>query len=190
LPAPHFKLVAQPNEWTKATRKAAAAEAGPASGRDLRHKEFLGSILEEVKRRKPDLTSASRVGAKSYYYLGAGRAGFLFGYNFSGKGFNVELYMNPKPVELNKALFDALQLRETEINAAIGYPLLWERLDNRLGSRVTARREGGSAGTSVGRIGRKTSAKRITIAAAHSRSSSSALSGSSIVAPTVETSIR
>jgi len=142
LPAPHFKLVAQPNEWTKAARKAAAGEAGPASERDLRYKEFLGSILEELKRQKPHLTSASRVSAKSFYYLAAGRAGFLFGFNFSGKGFNVELYINPKPVELNKALFDALKQRESEINAAIGYPLLWERLDNRLGSRITARREG------------------------------------------------
>lgn len=79
LPAPHFKLVAQPTEWTKATRKAAAAEASSASERDLRYKEFLGSILEEVERRNPDFTSASRVAARSFYYLAAGRAGFLFG---------------------------------------------------------------------------------------------------------------
>lgn len=42
----------------------------------------------------------------------------------------------------NKVLFDKLHKRRAEIEAAIGCRLEWERLDNRKGSSIVARRKG------------------------------------------------
>jgi hypothetical protein len=140
VPAPHFKLVAQPNEWAKAARK-----RGPdslPSERDLRYQAFFEGILIETKKRKPDLTSASRVSPQSWVSFGAGRAGFSIGWGFSRKGFQVELYIDAGEAAENKGFFDALQARRAEIEAALGFQLQWERLDARRASRIVARRDG------------------------------------------------
>jgi Domain of unknown function (DUF4268) len=99
-------------------------------------------VLVEAKKRKPDLTSASRVGAQSWVSFAAGRAGFYFGWGFSKKGFQVELYIDPGEAAENKAFFDALWMSRGEIEAQLGFPLVWERLNARRASRVVARRDG------------------------------------------------
>ncbi len=53
LRAPHFKLVAQPNEWTKATRKTGAGDREP-SEKGLRYKTFFESVLSLAMNKSPD----------------------------------------------------------------------------------------------------------------------------------------
>lgn len=142
LPAPHFKLVAQPNEWTKAARKTAAGGADAPRERALRQKAFLERVLERAKQLRPDLTTASRVAAQSYFFFGAGRSGFSFFWIFSGVGFGVEMWIDTGDTSRNKALFDALRARQSEIEGRLGFALDWERLDNRKTSRVAIRRGG------------------------------------------------
>lgn len=142
LPAPHFKLVAQPNEWTKAARKTAAGEPGAPRERALRQKAFLERVLERAKQLRPELTTASRVAAQSYFYFSAGRSGFSFYWIFSGAGFGVETWIDTGDASRNKAFFDALRARKTEIEGRLGFGLHWERLDNRKASRVAVRRAG------------------------------------------------
>lgn len=133
-PAPHFKLVAQPNAWAKSTREAAAVEP---SERGLRYQRFFENVLNEFKARRPNITSTSRVGTESYMGFAAGRTGFSFVWTIaSGGRARVELYIDTGDRDTTKAYFDALHARHDELEQAIGVSIQWERLDNRRASRV------------------------------------------------------
>jgi hypothetical protein len=133
-PAPHFKLVAQPNEWAKATRETTQT---PLTERGSRYMRFFSSILEAFKAERPGLTSGSKVAGDSWYAFTAGRPGFSFVWSFSGGNrFRVELYIDTDDQESTKALFDALHVHADELEASLGVGLAWERLDNRRASRL------------------------------------------------------
>jgi len=133
VPAPHFKLVAQPNAWAKSTREAAAVEP---SERGLRYQRFFEGVLADFKAMRPNLTSTNRVGTDSYLGFAGGRTGFSFVWAVAGGRPRIELYIDTGDQTSTKAHFDALQRRGAELEAAIGAPISWERLDNRRASRV------------------------------------------------------
>ena len=134
-PAPHFKLVAQPNEWTKTTREPAANE--PTELR-LRYHAYFSAVLAAFKEKRPHVTSTSRVGHDSWLGFAAGKTGFAFNWSIAGGNrARVELYIDTGDGDTNKAYFDALQARAGEIEAALGFEVTWERLDNRRASRLS-----------------------------------------------------
>ena len=60
LPAPHFRLVAQPNEWAKDARRATTSiSGGEPSERGERYRQFFQSLLDEARALKPGLTNTS-----------------------------------------------------------------------------------------------------------------------------------
>jgi hypothetical protein len=132
-PAPHFKLVAQPNEWAKTTREASATQP---SERGLRFQRFFEVLLAEFKRERPGVTASSRVGLDSYFGFAGGRTGFSLVWTVSGNRLRVELYIDTGDQGSTKAYFDALHARESELEAALGPGISWERLDNRRASRI------------------------------------------------------
>jgi hypothetical protein len=134
-PAPHFKLVAEPNEWAKATKK----PAGEPSERGIADQRLFSAILEQFKQKRPYATSASRVGPQSWFGFSGGRSGFQLNWSiFGGDRLRVELYIDVGDREENKAYFDHLLGRRSAIESAIGIDLVWERLDNRRASRIAA----------------------------------------------------
>lgn len=134
-PAPHFKLVAEPNEWAKATKK----PAGEPTERGIADQRFFTAILERFKQDRPYATSASRVGPQSWFGFSGGRSGFQLNWAiFGGTQLRVELYIDAGEREANKAYFDHLNQRRNAIESATGMPLVWERLDNRRASRIAA----------------------------------------------------
>jgi hypothetical protein len=131
LPASHLKLVAQPNEWRKTI-------GGPEmSPRQLAYKDFFTTLLEKVKAHHPDLTRAKSVYPQSWFSFPVGRSGFGIGTVFTQeKVFRVEIYVDVGDRTKNKAAFDALYQDREVIEAEIGQPVVWERLDDRRASRV------------------------------------------------------
>jgi len=136
VPAAHFKVVAQPNAWSKQTKKIGS---NVASERGLRYQHFFEEVLATFKAARPGLTSASKPGAHSWLGFTAGRSGFSFNWSFGTKGFAVELYIDTGDKEGNKALFYALQARADELEA-LDEGLSWERLDSRRACRVATYR--------------------------------------------------
>src|SRR5205823_4837862 len=93
LPAPHFKVVSMPNEWTKATKSAAGAAV--ATEKVLRRKKFFEDVFERFKLQRPGLTSASRIGTQNWFGFGAGKAGFSFNWTFGANDkFRVDLWIH------------------------------------------------------------------------------------------------
>jgi hypothetical protein len=133
LPAPHFKLVAQPNEWAKTTREATSSQP---TERALRYQRFFEILLTGFKKERPGLTAASRILPGSWFGFAAGRTGFSFVWSVTGNRVRVELYIDTGDQSSSKAFFDALKAREAELSGLIGPDVQWERLDNRRASRI------------------------------------------------------
>ena len=51
----------------------------------------------------------------------------------------VEVFFGRKDADANKRMFDELPKHKNEIEQAFGEPLAWERLDEKLGSKVAYR---------------------------------------------------
>ncbi len=68
----------------------------------------------------------------------AGAAGFKLAYTIRQHGAGVALLIDRGSKPANKAAFDALIARRTDIETAFGRPLTWQRLDDRQISRVDA----------------------------------------------------
>lgn len=138
-PAPNFKLVAEPNEWAKEAKQAAAA--GVPSERGQRYRDFFEIVLAEFKKRRPGVTNASRVSPQNWFLISAGRTGFGLSWAFKmGQRFACELYIDTGDRDANKAYFDALYADRERIEADISEPITWERLDHRKASRIAVYR--------------------------------------------------
>lgn len=136
-PAPHFRVVAQPNSWTKRTRRKATDEA--SSEKAARRIEFLSNVLETTKSKRSDLTNASRVSNPSAFWFSAGRAGFYFGWYFNSQGnVRVELTIDNGNLEENLWFFDQLKLTEAELGTQLGMPLQWLRKETQKLQRIIA----------------------------------------------------
>jgi hypothetical protein len=131
LPAPHFKLVAQPNEWRKAISQPTI------SLRQQAYETFFGELLDKVKAKHPDLTRASKGYPQNWFTFPIGRSGFAISTTFTqDNSFRVELYIDVGDKAKNKAAFDALHRDQEAIEAAIGPGVVWERLDDKQASRI------------------------------------------------------
>jgi len=145
LPAPHFSVVVEPNEWQK---QAASSSSAPTE-RGERYRAFWRRALEELLRRDPGATTASpdRVPPNNWYGISIGRSGFqdnfVFGWE-SGEGSHVrvELYIDVGDQIQNKAIFDLLLEDRKEIEAELGEPLKWTRRDDIRASRIYVSRPG------------------------------------------------
>jgi hypothetical protein len=136
-PAVNFRLVAAPNEWGKG-RKVTV----PPSERGERYREFYMGLVDEL-REKHQFTSSRSAPATNWCAFGSGYTGVSFNPVF-GKGGKVrsEVYIDLGDADRNKAFFDFLKAREEKINAGIGSPLIFERLDDAKASRIALYRPG------------------------------------------------
>jgi len=137
LPAPNFNLVAQPSEWLKALSRPAL------SPRQQAYQAFFSQLLGKVKARHPNLTSATKVYPQSWFNFPVGRVGFAIASAFGQSNlFRVELYIDTGDKAKNKAAFDALYKDREAVEASIGHPVVWQRLDDRRASRIYCGTEG------------------------------------------------
>lgn len=139
LPAAHFKVVVQPNEWQK---QAASSKKPEVSPRRAAYHEFFTDLLSKLKSSSPGYTTSNRVGYDSWMQFGAGRSGFSFNPAFAGGNqFRVELYIDGGDYDANKAAFDELESAKDQIEEAVGEPLTWQRLDERRACRIYVHRD-------------------------------------------------
>lgn len=132
LPAPHFKLVAQPNEWQKAGGKTVAVTT-----RQEAYQSFFAELLAKVKSRHPHVTTATKTYPQSWLNFPTGRSGFTVAAVFGqGNVFRVELYIDVADKDKNKAAFDTLRSEQEAIEAQLGEPVVWQRLDDKRASRI------------------------------------------------------
>ena len=138
--APHFTLVAAPNEWRRGRRRDELTK-GP-SERMLRYQAFFQPLIDDLHER--GFTYARRAPRQSWYNIAAGRpAGVVYRAAFGhGQLARVEVYINSTARAWNKSLFDLVKKRRESIEGELGTELEWSRLDEGLASRIALVRAG------------------------------------------------
>lgn len=133
-PAPVFRLVASPNAWAKS---ASAAGNTQSSDKMIAYQSFFQPLMDEL-REKHYFTNAKAAQPQSWYAFSSGTTGVTYVVTFTSKNeLRAELYIDVTSVVRNKAIFDLYLKRRSEIEAAVGAPLQWDRLDGKRASRIS-----------------------------------------------------
>lgn len=108
----------------------------------LRYQRFLTDVLTRYMEDDPGFSIPPTVAPRNWLPFGAGRAGFSFVWSIAdGRRLRVELYIDVGDRDQNKEFFDKLNSYAAEIEASVGQPVSWERLDDRKASRVAIYRD-------------------------------------------------
>ena len=139
-PAPHFNMVATPNEWRRET--ADSVRVGNTSDKNRRYKAFFQELIDALRER--GFTNARKGQLQSWYYFSAGHGQRVqYGATFAqGKRARIEVYIDNTDKDWNKNLFDQLMERKEPIESELSEALKWERLEHRRANRIAAVREG------------------------------------------------
>ena len=143
-PAPHFRLVATPNDWQKLTTTDGTGNAsGNVSERGERYRTFFQSLIDTL-RVEHRFTNARKGQPQSWYSFSSGLRGIGYNPSFSPRRgiARVEVYIDRGDQEINKEMFDSLRSISDSIENSLNDTLEWERLDNRRACRISAVREG------------------------------------------------
>lgn len=138
-PALNFKLKAYPNEWQKSS-------IGKSEGEDTAtmnlYKAFFQSLIDEL-RTKHKFTNAKAGQPQSWYAFTSGVRGFIYGVSFAhGEKVRVDLYIDTKNTEKNKAILKSLESQKEIFEEKFGAKLEWELLENKQASRIAIYRTG------------------------------------------------
>ncbi len=147
-PAPHFRLVAFPNDWRKQSARTDQSGSGKVSERGERYRSFFQSLIDTL-REEHRFTNARKGQPQSWYSFSSGTRGVSFNPSFSPpRGIaRVEVYIDRGDRDTNKQLFDSLQNVSGEIETALADSLEWERLEHARACRISAVRDGSINGT-------------------------------------------
>ncbi len=132
-PAPFFRVVAQPNNWSRAVDAKVTAEQDLAERHILRM-AYWNSFAEFLKGR--DKTFSVRKDHKDHWHeFKTGRSWFVITATINNrkKRVGVELYIHRDPI---KNAIRALEKDRSAIEQEIGEPLEWQELPGKKGSRI------------------------------------------------------
>ena len=138
LAAPHFNVVATPNEWRKQTVR--AVRSGGISDRRERYRAFFQQLIDTL-REEHRFTGARKGQPQSWYSFASGFSSLAFGANFTQeRDARVELYIDRNDKDWNEDRFEKLFEQRESIEAALNETLVWQRLDNRRACRISVTR--------------------------------------------------
>lgn len=141
-PAPLFRVVAQPNEWTKQVH--AETSATPTTERELVYLEFWTELLRRIRERHPEWTRSTKGARGSWITLPFGSSVGWYGLVFSRGGPRVELYFGSADAEENRLCFERIAEHRDQLDADFGAPLSYDPLPGKKACRIHVDRiEGG-----------------------------------------------
>lgn len=143
-PAPHFKLVAQPNEWQKIARGVAQGEK--VSGRRAFYVDFWEKLLAALAEAEPTWTRR-RPGATvipdNWVAMSSSIPGASLNFSFARGGrLRSELYIDSGEQAENDRIFELLLRQRASLEENFGRPLEFEPLDGKRASRVAEYADG------------------------------------------------
>jgi len=137
-PAANFRLVAFPNQWTRA----AATPSTEVSPKRAAYQRFFQRLLDELRERHK-FTNARAAQPQSWYSFSSGVRGFSWAICFALAGrVRAELYIDTQDADHNEQILDALLKDRTTFEKDFGDPLEWERLDEKRAYRIACYRSG------------------------------------------------
>lgn len=142
-PAPHFNLVAAPNDWRKeSVNKVVGRKQGSPSEKGERYRDFFQELIDAL-REKHGFTSAKVAQDKSWYAFASGFSQFKYSANFTGQqNARVEVYIDSGDAEENRDLFNRLAENKAVIETDLDQVLDWQPLEGKRACRVAVTRPG------------------------------------------------
>jgi hypothetical protein len=137
VPAPLFKLRAQPNDWHAATA-AAAKSTSQLAGKGPLYQAFWTRFLERVRAEHPGWTNARKPSTSNWLAMAPPFKGgpyYCVSFGQGGK-LRSELYIDYGDAEDNTRLFEQLATHKALIESTYGAALSWEELPNRRACRI------------------------------------------------------
>ena len=143
-PAPHFNLVAAPNDWRKeSVSRAAERKAANPSERGERYRAFFQRLIDNL-RVDHKFTTAKLGQAQNWYSFASGYGRLIkYSASFTRQGqARIEVYIDSGDVSDSRVLFDALKEHKESIEADLGYTLDWQPLEGKQACRIATDRDG------------------------------------------------
>ena len=139
-PAPHFRLVATPNDWRKG--KVTTKQEGTTSERREAYRVFFQGLIDRL-REEHQFTRARKGQRQSWYSFASGLAGITYGALFpQGEKAAVYLWIAPGEKDQNEALFDALNEHKEAIESEFQESLEWQRKEDQKSCTIMVIRSG------------------------------------------------
>ncbi len=129
--APHFHVVAKPNEWSRhVTQRARQLSETAMTERQKRYMEFWGALGDYLLEHDP--TYSRRTPSKDHWWtFGIGRSGYHISLSASAR----DHWISASIVCTNdseKLVFDHFHEQRVEIEAELGEKLEWHRLEDKI----------------------------------------------------------
>jgi len=131
--APKFEVVVRPNQWVKAGREQARVASSATPTKQLQLK-FWNALVEVIAQRSPAIRP-QKPRAQHWQQISLGRSGFLLSGTASQREsrLGVEIYLMGEGA---KERYRQLEVRRSEIEAGLGFPLEWQELPDALACRI------------------------------------------------------
>ena len=137
--APVFTVVARPNTWQKEIKTDAGGHGSGSGSLNAVRQEFFLEVLREFAETHPIRVPAK--GNLSWLAFASGPWGNWDIAVGMGQRLRVEAYIDTGRQDVNKALFDELAVAREGLESRIGFPLSWERLDDKRACRIAVYRD-------------------------------------------------
>lgn len=146
IPAPHFKVVAAPNEWQKRARRAGQAVRS-GGGKAAMYSAFWPKLIARLNverpgwtRRRPDSTQFPN----NWLDMPCPVSGARFSLSFARGGrLRNEIYIDGGDADTNLSVFGNLRDQQVNLEAEFGRQLAFEELPERAACRIADYAEGG-----------------------------------------------
>jgi hypothetical protein len=133
-PAPMFKLIAQPNDWSKTVR--ATTTPGELSEKQKQYQRFWARTMEVIQRERPGWTRGTTPPRDSWLSMTTGTKGATYYMWWSRAGLASQLWFESRDPEVNDRRLAAFAARQEEVVAAYGQPLTFEDLPGKKSTRI------------------------------------------------------
>ncbi|HHU53893.1 MAG TPA: DUF4268 domain-containing protein [Clostridiaceae bacterium] len=129
LPAPKFEIIEKPNDFVKSTKSSKGDELSKTESERLNFWTEFNHVISE--NGKP--FNIRKATTDHWYSVALGTSEAHISITLVNKDSNigVDVYIND-----NKDLFDELYTQKEEIESKLGFPMEWERLDDKKASRI------------------------------------------------------
>ena len=139
LPAPLFKLVAQPNDWQKQVRSATGTRIG---SRAALYRSFWTAYLKLLTDKHPDWSGARTPQKSNWMDFQSPIRGTRIVLSFAqDKRLRHEIYIDAGDRTRNEEIFEHLARQQRLFETEYGRPLQWEPLPNAKACRIAEYRE-------------------------------------------------
>ena len=137
-PAPLFRVVAKPNDWSK---KVHVDTARALSEKTAAYREFWGMLLQRVRRDHPMWTSSKNPPAASWITLPFGTSTIYYSLAFTQNGPRVELYFGSSVEEENTERFQRYHSQREPLEAEFGAGAVdYDPIPGKKACRISVRR--------------------------------------------------